>query len=102
MQPDYPLYEEMLRRGSRGRWFWRAGTWLYAGGLLGIVIVLAVWPVVFFFRFGKTSLVYPVLLLAMAGLAAVGGALRRLSYRIALGEGIDIVKFIGQPPEERN
>jgi len=102
MQPDYPLYEEMLRRGSRGRWFWRAGTWLYTAGLLGIVIVLAVWPVVFFFRFGKTSLVYPVLLLVMAGLVVLGGALRKISYRIALNEGIDIIKFIGQPPGEKN
>lgn len=99
MQPDYPLYEEMVRRGSRGRWFWRAGTWLYAAGLLGIVVVLAVWPVVFFFKFGKTSLVYPVLLLVMAGLVVLGSALRKLSYRIALGEGIDIVKYIEQPPE---
>lgn len=101
MQPDYPLYEEMVRRGSRGRWFWRVGAWLYTAGLLGIVIVLAVWPVVFFFQFGKTSLSYPVLLLVMAGLVVIGSALRKISYRIAFGEGIDITKYIEQPPEAR-
>lgn len=101
MQPDYPLYEEMLRRGSRGRWFWRVGTWLYAAGLLGIVAVLAVWPVVFFLKFGKTGITYAVLLLVMAGLVVLGGALRRISYRIALGEGIDITKYFDQPPADK-
>ena len=43
MQPDYQLYEEMVRRGSNGRWFWRIGVWLYSAGLLGIVLVLMVW-----------------------------------------------------------
>lgn len=101
MQPDYPLYEEMVRRGSRGRWFWRVGTWLYAAGLLGMVIILAVWPVVFFFKFGKTGISYAVALLAMAGLVVLGGALRKISYRIALGEGIDIIKYIEQPPDDK-
>ena len=93
MQPDHPLYEEMVRRGSRGRWFWRIGSWLRSAGLLGIALVLIVWPVVLFFKFGKTGISYAVALLLMAGLAALGSFLRRVSYRIALGEGIDITKF---------
>ncbi len=97
MQPDYPLYEEMVRLGSRGRWFWRIGNWLYSAGLLGIVLVLTVWPVVFYFRFGKTGISYAMTLLAMAGLAALGSYLRRVSYRIALGEGIDITKYFEKP-----
>lgn len=94
MQPDYQLYEEMARRGSRGRWFWRIGAWLYSAGLLGIVLVLLVWPVVFFFQFGRTGISYPVVLLVMAGLVVLGSFLRKVSYRIALGEGIDITKYI--------
>lgn len=93
MQPDHPLYEEMVRRGSNGRWVWRIGIWLYSAGLLGIVIVLMVWPVVFFFKFGRTGLAYPLALLAAGGLATLGSFLRKVSYRIALGEGIDITKY---------
>ena len=97
MQPDYPLYEEMVRRGSRGRWFWRIGSWLYPAGLLGIVLILIVWPVVFYFKFGKTGIAYAVTLLVMAGLSTLGSFLRRISYRIALDEGIDITKYFGKP-----
>jgi len=97
MQPDHPLYEEMVRRGSRGRWFWRIGSWLYSAGLLGVGLVLVVWPVVFYFRFGKTGIVYLVTLLVLAGLATLGSFLRRVSYRIALSEGIDITKYFEKP-----
>ena len=83
-----------MRLGSRGRWFWRIGAWLYSAGLLGIVLVLIVWPVVFFFQFGRTGIAYAVALLVMAGLAMLGSFLRKVSYRIALGEGIDITKYI--------
>jgi len=93
MQSDYPLYEEMLRRGSRGRWFWRAGVWLCIG------LVLMVWPAVFFFKLGRTGLAYPVALLALAALAALGSFLRRVSYRIALGEGIDITRYFEKPAD---
>jgi len=102
MQPDQALYEEMLRRGSRGRWFWRLGTWFYSAGLLGIALVLTVWPVVFYFKLGKTGITYAVFLLAAAGLAVLGSFLRRLSYRIALGEGMDITQYFEKvPPEKR-
>ena len=93
MQPDHTLYEEMVRRGSRGRWFWRVGSWLYSGGLLGVALVLVVWPVMVFLRFGKTGIAYAVVLLVMAGLVVLGSFLKRTSYRIALGEGIDITKY---------
>ena len=99
MQPDHPLYEEMVRRGSHGRRFWRAGVWLYSAGLLGIGLVLMVWPVVFFFKLGRTGLAYPAALLALAALAALGSFLRRISYRIALGEGIDITKYFEKPAD---
>lgn len=82
-----------MRRGSNGRWFWRIGIWLYSIGLLGIALVLLVWPIVFFFKFGRTGLDYPLALLAAGGLATLGSFLRKVSYRIALGEGIDITKY---------
>lgn len=97
MQPDHQLYEEMLRRGSRGRWFWRAGTWLYSAGLMGMVVVLIVWPIVFLFKFGRTGISYAVAILAMAGLVVLGSLLRTISYKIALGEGIDITKYFEKP-----
>jgi hypothetical protein len=97
MHPDQPLYEEMVRRDSRGRWFWRIGSWLYSAGLLGVVLILIVWPIVFFFKFGKTGIAYAVTILVMAALAALGSFLRRVSYRIALSEGIDIAQYFEKP-----
>ena len=99
MQPDQPLYEEMVRRESRGRWFWRIGSWLHAAGLLGIVVVLMVWPVVFFLKFGKTGIAYAVAVLVLAGLVVLGSFLKRTSYRIALGEGIDITRYFEKPAD---
>jgi membrane associated rhomboid family serine protease len=89
----------MVRRGSRGRWFWRIGSWLYSAGLLGIVLVLIVGPVMFYFRFGKLGVGYAAALLGMGGLVVLGSFLRRVSYRIALNEGIDIVGFLREPAE---
>ena len=96
MQQDYPLYEEMVRRGSRGRWFWRIGSWLYYTGILGIVLLLIIWPVVFYFRISDAGLLFFVLLLLMAAIFTTGNLLKRASYRIALGEGIDVVKYFQQ------
>ncbi len=96
MQPDHKLYLEMARRGSRGRWFWLAGVWLYLAGLVGICLILAVWPVMFYLRFGRTGIGYAVALLVMAGLVVLGSLLRRVSYRIALGEGLDITKYFDE------
>lgn len=101
MQPDQALYEELVRRGSRGRWFWRIGVWLYAAGLLGICVVLVLWPMAVFFRFGRTGIGYAVAILALAGLAALGSLLRRAAYRIALGEGIDITRYFEKPASEQ-
>ncbi len=98
MQPDRPLYEEMLRRGSRARWFWLAGVWLNVAGLVGVVVVLAVWPVMFFLNFGRTGIGYAVALLLLGVLAVLGNALRRLSYGIALREGIDITAYFEKDP----
>ena len=99
MQPDHKLYEEMVRRGSRGRWFWRAGSWLYVAGLLGICLVLAVWPVAIFFNFGKTSIYYAVAIVAMGGLVVLGSFLKKISYRLALAEGIDIAQYFEKPAD---
>jgi len=93
MQPDHTLYVEMVQRGSRGRWFWRIGSWLYSAGLLGVALVLVVWPVMVFLRFGKTDISYAVALLVLAGLVVLGSFLKKTSYRIALGEGIDITRY---------
>lgn len=97
MQPDQTLYEEMVRRGSRGRWFWRAGTWLYIAGLLGLCVVLVVLPVAVFFKFGKMSVYYAAAVLALAGLVVLGSCLKKISYRLALGEGIDITRYFEKP-----
>ena len=96
MQQDYPLYEEMVRRGSRGRWFWRVGSWLYYTGILGIVLLLIVWPVGFYFRISDAGLLFLVLLLLMAAVFTAGSLLKRASYRIALNEGIDVAKYFQQ------
>lgn len=93
MFPDQKLYEEMMRRGSRGCAYWRTGTRLYSAGLVGVAAVLVVWPIVLFFRFGNTGLGYAGALIAAAALVVIGGFLRRLSYRIAMGEGIDVASF---------
>lgn len=37
MSLDYPLYEEMVRRKSRGRIWWRVGDFLYYLGLLAVM-----------------------------------------------------------------
>ena len=96
MQQDYPLYEEMVRRGSRGRWFWRIGSWLYYTGILGIVLLLIAWPVVFYFRSSDAGLLFFLLLLLMAAIFTAGSLLKRASYRIALGEGIDVAGYFQQ------
>ncbi len=101
MLQDYPLYEEMVRRGSRGRWFWRIGSWLYYTGILGIVLLLIVWPVVFYFKISDAGLVFFLLLLLMAAVFTAGSLLKRASYRIALGEGIDVAKCFQQGGERR-
>lgn len=102
MQPDHKLYEEMVRRGSRGRWFWRIGTWLYVAGLLGLCLLLVVLPVAVFFRFGKMSIHYAVAILALAGLVVLGSFLKRISYRIALDEGMDITQYFEKPADMKD
>lgn len=102
MQPDYPLYEEMVRRNSRGRWFWRAGAWLCYAGIIGLCLVFVVWPMMFFSNFAGWGIVFALTALVMAGLYTLGSFLKRVSYRIALGEGIDITQFIeSSGPEKR-
>ena len=101
MQPDHKLYEEMVRRGSRGRRFWLAGVWLHSAGLLGIALVFVVWPVAFFFKFGKTGIGYAVALVAMGCLSVLGSFLRKVSYKIALDEGIDITKYFEEPGDKK-
>ncbi len=98
MYPDRELYLEMVRRGSRGRWFWLAGSRLQSAGLVGIALVLAVWPVMVYFKLGRTGINYVAALLALAALVVLGSFLRKVSYRIALGEGIDITKYFEKPP----
>ena len=77
MLQDRPLYEEMVRTGSRGLWAWRAGNWLVRTGVIGIVLLL------------------------MAALSTLGSFLKRLSYRIALGEGIDVASFLAGQDEPK-
>jgi hypothetical protein len=94
MLQDYPLYEEMVRRGSRGRWFWRIGSWLFYISVIGICLLLAVWPVVLFFSISDFGLMFFVALVLLAGLFTLGSFLKKVSYKIALGEGIDIAAYL--------
>ncbi len=89
-----------MRRGSRGRWFWRIGIWLNSAGVAGIALVLIVWPVAVFFRFGKTGIAYAAAILVMGVLVVLGNVLRKISYRIALGEGIDITQYFEKPSDQ--
>lgn len=86
-----------MRRGSRGRWFWRIGSWLYYTGLLGIILLLIVWPVSFYFKISDAGLLFFVLLVVMAALFTAGAFLKKVSYRIALAEGLDIAKYLQGP-----
>lgn len=97
MLQDRPLYEELARLGSRGRWFWLVGNWLVYAGLLGIILLLLAWPAVLYFKIGDAGLLFFVLLVASAGLFTAGSFLKKISYRIALNEGIDVPKFLQGP-----
>lgn len=102
MLQDRPLYDEMARLGSRGRWFWLAGHWLVYAGLLGIVLLLLGWPAVWYFKISDAGLLFFVLLVLAAALFTLGSFLKRISYKIAMDEGIDIVKFFrGQDDVKR-
>ena len=101
MQPDYPFYEEMVRRGSRGRWFWRIGNWLCLAGLLGIALFLTLWPLALYFRLVYAGIDYAFSLLALAALYTLGSFLKRISYRIALGEGMDITQYFEKPADDK-
>ncbi len=96
MVPDRPLYEEMVRRGSRGRLLWLLGRWLNLAGLFGIVLALAAWPVVLLVKLPGGGKAAGFAVLALAALYSLGFYLKRLSYRIAWSEGIDVAKFLGQ------
>lgn len=101
MQQDQAVYEEMLRRGSRGRLFWLAGSRLRSAGLLGIVLLLLVWPVGLYFRIPDIWLILFLGLLAMAAVFSVGSFLKNISYRIALAEGLDLARCLAaaEPPK---
>ncbi|MCX5792941.1 MAG: hypothetical protein NTY45_12120 [Elusimicrobia bacterium] len=101
MQPDQPLYEELVRRGSRGRWFWRIGSWFCLAGLLGIALVLTLWPLVLYFRINYTGIDYAFALLALAALYTLGSFLKKISYKIAFGEGIDITQYFEKPADDK-
>lgn len=101
MQQDHAVYEEMLRRGSRGLWFWRLGSWLRSAGLLGIIFLLLVWPVGLYFKISDVWLMLFLALVLMAGMFTLGGLLKRISYKIAVSEGLDLAKCLtGAGPEK--
>lgn len=97
MQPDQPLYDEMVRRGSRGRWFWLVGHRLRLAGICGIILALALWPVVFYFRIGDFGFYFALALFVLAGLFTLGTFLKRVSYKLALKEGLDITEYFEKP-----
>lgn len=89
MSLDYPNYEEMIRRGSRGRWFWPIGDWMY---YLGILLGL-IWPMGAVSKWINNPLipVWPFVLvwLGLVALIPLGLHLKKLAYHIAEKEGID-------------
>jgi len=93
MSLDYPLYEEMKRRGSSARYFWRYGDWLYYFGLL----VAIIWPLASStaVRLGAHISFFKVILiwLVFVALFFIGGSLKKVSYTIAKRDGIDISRF---------
>lgn len=98
MSMDYPLYEEMLRRKSRGRWYWRIGDVLYYIGLLTAVSS----PVLFLMANGardafpgKPDLRLVAGAVALLGICVflLGSFLKSVSYTIATKEGIDVKKY---------
>lgn len=93
MQPDQPLYDEMVRRGSRGRWFWLTGGWLRLAGICGIVLALVLWPAALYFRIGDFGFYFALGLFVSAGLFTLGTFLKRISYKLALKEGLDITAY---------
>jgi hypothetical protein len=106
MSMDYPNYEEMKRRGSRGRWFWIIGDRLYYLGLLGAFIFPIVVPLgilrehkfdiaAIMRTTGAREWIHALgavlaIFLFFAGVFFVGRMLKGLSYKIAEREGIDI------------
>lgn len=93
MSLDYPLYQEMVRRGSRGRWFWRIGDWLCYIGVMGLVLVLILWPLMFFSKYDNMGMAAAGGVFLMAAVYVLGSFLKKVSYRIALSEGLDITEY---------
>ncbi len=93
MHPDRMLYEEMERRGLGGRRVLLAGLWLYNAGLLGVVLLLLFWPVNLYFKLGDAGFLFWLALMLSAALFVAGSLLKRIAYRIALSEGIDLAAF---------
>lgn len=99
MSLDYPLYEEMVRRKSRGRWFWMIGDRLYYLGLLGMVISPAFLAAFLYIKHVKKPGVPDPL--TSAGIIAalsfcvfqLGCWLKGFSYSIAKKEGIDVSRY---------
>ncbi|MDA8130112.1 MAG: hypothetical protein M0011_01275 [Elusimicrobia bacterium] len=96
MHPDRLLYEEMARRGSRGRWFLRAGIWLSNAGLLGIALLLVLWPVNLYFKLGDAGFLFWLALMLAASLFVAGNLLKRIAYRMALSEGMNLAAFFAR------
>lgn len=84
MSMDYPFYEEMVRRGSRGRWFWRIGDWLY---YIGIFVFMFGIPAAALLKIGTLK----IGLVGVSGIVifVCGVVLKNISYWIAKREGMD-------------
>ena len=48
----------------------------------------------FYFKVGESGLLFTLVLFAMAALFTLGSFLKRVSYKIAFGEGIDVARFL--------
>jgi hypothetical protein len=98
MSLDFPLFEEMRRRGSRGALWWRLGDCLYYLGLLPayalIVAALLVYGVARYFTIPiRVCWVMGIAWMCFVAVFFVGASLKGYSYRLAERGGIDPTKY---------
>jgi len=55
--------------------------------------MLTLWPLVWYFGLSGTGIYFFFALLVLAALFTLGSLLKRISYKLAFGEGIDITRY---------
>ncbi len=94
MSLDYPLYEEMVRKGSRAALWWRIGDILYYIGLLAAIVSIPL-GISHTVKSGLVSvgLWYLLAFICCVGIWLSGGLLKSHSYKLAERDGIETSKY---------